>query len=211
MSKIKSILGLNFKGNKGMIFYLVMTAFYVALYVIVDRFVTPMVSESLKGVSLNFIPIVAAAVTLGPVSSALVFGLGDFVGSILFPKGDPIIWLWFTYALMGFIYGIALYCPYVKTEICEYKLNKNEKLNKLYNVMIMLAFFLIALIINKFFISLFVNTYIIGSFFDPKNVKEYVLMNIPLRLTKNVIDVVVQMIALPILVPIFKKIKAIKR
>ncbi len=211
MSKFKRLMGIDFKSNRDKIFYIVMTAFLIALYVAIDKGLTVIVSPVLKTVSLNFVPIIVAAMLLGPVSSAAVFCLGDVIGSTVFPTGGaPFYLLWVTYFVMGFVYGLFMYCPFVKSGIYEVKLIKNEKLNKLANIAYFVLMVFIALVIVKLVISLFVNTYIIGWYLDKATALQYLKANLLLRLPKNLIDIAIILVVAPLLAPVVKKIKKVK-
>ena len=211
MSKIKALLGLNFKSNRDKIFYLVLTALLIALYIVIDKTLTMVVNPVLKTVSLNFIPVVVAAIMLGPVASAAVFGLGDMLGSILFPVGAPIILLWLTSATMGFVYGAVLYCPYVNKGIYGFSLNKKAKINVLLNIIITVVLTLVGLLFNKLIISTVFNTLILASIYGGDNIWGYFLVKAPLRLSKSVVDIVLQTVAIPLIIPVVKKIGQIKR
>ena len=211
MSKFKSLMGVDFKSNRQKIFYIVMTAFLIALYVAIDKGLTVIVSPVLKTVSLNFVPVIVAAMLLGPLSSAAVFCLGDVVGSTVFPTGGaPFYLLWVTYFVMGFVYGLFMYCPFVKSGIYEKRLIKNEKGNKVANVAFFVLMVLIALVIVKLFISLVVNTYVIGWYLDKATALQYLKANLLLRLPKNLIDIAIITVVAPLLAPVVKKLKKIK-
>ena len=204
MSNFKRLMGVDFKSNREKIFYIVMTAFLIALYVIFDKCLTVLVSPILKTVSINFLPVIVAAMLLGPVSSAAVFCVGDVIGSTLFPTGGaPFYMLWVTYFLMGFVYGLFLYCPFVNKGIYG-------KDKKLINIAYFVLMVLIALIINKLVISLFVNTYIIGWYIDKPNALNYLKANLLIRLPKNLVDIAVITVVAPLIAPVVEKLKKVK-
>ena len=84
-----------------------LTAMLTAVYFVLDRAVPPG-TESLK-VTFAFLAVLAAAIWLGPVSAALVGGLGDLLGSLLIPFGAPIPLLTVSAALEGLALGFLLY------------------------------------------------------------------------------------------------------
>lgn len=59
--------------------------------------------------SLAFLAVAAAAYWYGPLAAAVVHGLADLLGAVLFPKGPPHVGLMLTAALIGVIYGLFLY------------------------------------------------------------------------------------------------------
>ena len=79
----------------------------VALEVIIARFGTIRPTESLK-ISLDFIPIVVAAILFGPVPAVIVSILADILGAFLFPVGPYFPGFTFTAALTGLLYGVLL-------------------------------------------------------------------------------------------------------
>ena len=77
-----------------------------ALCVVLDRLSA--MNEFFK-VGLGFVPVVIAAILYGPATSALVYGLADFIAANLFPKGAYFPGFTLSAILMGAIYGIVLY------------------------------------------------------------------------------------------------------
>lgn len=204
MSNFKRLMGVDFKSNREKIFYIVMTAFLIALYVIFDKCLTVLVSPILKTVSINFLPVIVAAMLLGPVSSAAVFCVGDVIGSTLFPTGGaPFYMLWVTYFLMGFVYGLFMYCPFVNKGIYG-------KDKRIINIAYFVLMVLIAIVINKLVISLFVNTYIIGWYIDKANALNYLKANLLIRLPKNLVDIAVITVVAPLIAPVVEKLKRVK-
>ncbi len=59
-------------------------------------------------INLAFIPMAVAAYLYGPVGGAVVYGLGDIIGTLLFPVGayNPLFTL--TNVLIGILYGLCL-------------------------------------------------------------------------------------------------------
>ena len=78
----------------------------IALCVVLDRLSA--MNEFFK-VGLGFVPVVIAAIMYGPATSALVYGLADFIAANLFPKGAYFPGFTLSAILMGAIYGIFLY------------------------------------------------------------------------------------------------------
>ena len=80
----------------------------VALEVIIARFGTLRPTESIK-ISLDFIPIVVAAILYGPVPAVIMSILADVLGAFLFPVGPFFPGFTVTAALTGLIYGLLLH------------------------------------------------------------------------------------------------------
>lgn len=80
----------------------------LALEVIIARFGTIRPSESIK-LSLDFIPVVIAAILFGTVPAVIMSILADILGAFLFPVGPFFPGFTVTAALTGLIYGLLLY------------------------------------------------------------------------------------------------------
>ena len=80
----------------------------VALEVIIARFGTIRPTQSIK-ISLDFIPIVAAAVLYGAVPAVIICILADVLGAFLFPVGPYFPGFTLTAALTGLLYGLLLH------------------------------------------------------------------------------------------------------
>ena len=80
----------------------------VAMEVIIARFGTLRPTESIK-ISLDFIPIVIAAILYGPAPAVIMSILADVLGAFLFPVGPFFPGFTATAALTGLIYGLLLH------------------------------------------------------------------------------------------------------
>ena len=89
---------------------LAVCAMLLALYIVVNRFLTIPVGAGIK-IGLSFIAPMLAAMLYGPFTGAAVYGLGDFLSAILFPQGIYHPGFTLTAALMGLIWGIFAH-PY---------------------------------------------------------------------------------------------------
>ncbi len=83
------------------------TGILVALEIILSRFCSYSVWNTKIGFA--FIPVVICAMICGPVYSAILGGLADFLGAILFPIGAYFPGFTLTAALIGAIFGLFLY------------------------------------------------------------------------------------------------------
>ena len=95
------------KENKFSTQQLVLMAFLIAIHVILSRFLS-IAAWNLK-IGFAFVPVVLAAIYLGPIQAALVGALGDFAGAILFPIGAYFPGFTLTAFLVGLTYGIFLH------------------------------------------------------------------------------------------------------
>lgn len=84
---------------------IVLLALLIGLNIVLSRIVPAINAWNMK-ISLTFITMVIAGNLYGPVFSILVGGLGDFIGSLLFPIGayNPLFTI--TAILSGLIFGI---------------------------------------------------------------------------------------------------------
>ncbi len=82
-------------------------AMFTAMEVVLSRFLS-FNAWNLK-IGFNFVPIVLAAMLMGPVPAGFTAALGDFVGAILFPIGAYFPGFTFTAFLTGIVFGIFLY------------------------------------------------------------------------------------------------------
>ena len=80
----------------------------VAMEVIIARFGTLRPTESIK-ISLDFIPIVIAAILYGPAPAVIMSILADVLGAFLFPVGPFFPGFTLTAAVTGLIYGLLLH------------------------------------------------------------------------------------------------------
>ncbi len=106
----------------------------VALEVIIARFGTIRPAESLK-LSLDFIPIAAAAILFGPVPAMIIGILADILGAFLFPVGPYFPGFTLTAALTGLMYGLFLH--------------KSQAMPRV----------ILAVLLQQWILSLFVNTF----------------------------------------------------
>ena len=82
------------------------TAMLIALEVVLNRFCS-INTMGLK-IGFSFVPVVAAACLFGPWCAAVVYGMGDFIGAILFPIGQYHPGFTLCAAAMGFVWGLFL-------------------------------------------------------------------------------------------------------
>jgi ECF transporter S component (folate family) len=78
------------------------------MQIVIARFLAIPVTESIR-FSFSFIPVVIAARRFGILGGMLVYGLGDFLGAIIFPTGGAYFpGFTLTSVISGLIYGLYL-------------------------------------------------------------------------------------------------------
>lgn len=81
-------------------------AVLTALQVVLSRFLSVPFWNLKFGFS--FVPVLIAANLYGPLGAAAVYGIGDFVGALLFPQGTYFPGFTLSAVLSGIIWGIFL-------------------------------------------------------------------------------------------------------
>ncbi len=97
--------------NRKSVKVLVIIAMMTALEVVLSRFMSIPIGNSLK-FGFNFVPICVAAYLYGPLASVLVGGLGDLLGALLFPTNTIFYGFTVTAALTGLVFGLFLHKKY---------------------------------------------------------------------------------------------------
>ena len=86
---------------------IILSAMLLSILIVLSRFFS--IKSSFLVISFSFIPMMLAAIYLGPKYAAIIAGLGDLIGAILFPFGAYFPGFTLSSAIIGFIYGIFLY------------------------------------------------------------------------------------------------------
>lgn len=86
---------------------MVMVAVLTAMQIVLSRTLSYAVWN--QKIGFAFVPVVLAGMLLGPLAGALVGGLSDFVGAILFPIGAYFPGFTLTAALTGAVFGWLLH------------------------------------------------------------------------------------------------------
>ena len=167
----------------------------IALCVVLDRLSA--MNEFFK-VGLGFVPVVIAAILYGPATSALVYGLADFIAANLFPKGAYFPGFTLSAVLMGLIYGIFLY---------EWRKNDGQRAEKGNWVRIALRY-LYRVVLPTLLCSavgMFLTTYWITILYG----KNTYWGNFQLRLTQFAIFIPLNLVLIPALIHLCEKLKKI--
>ena len=85
---------------------LTLMALLTALEIVLSRFLS--ISAWNTKIGFAFVPVVIAALLLGPLPAAIVAALADFLGALLFPIGAYFPGFTLTAFLMGLCYGFFL-------------------------------------------------------------------------------------------------------
>ena len=151
-------------------------ALLIALEIILSRFLS--LSAWNTKIGFSFVPVVIAAILLGPVYAGIVGALADFVGALLFPIGAYFPGFTLTAFLTGMVYGLFLY--------------KRQSLPRILG----------AVAVNQFILSLLLNTLWIsvlyGSPFGPLLVT---------RLVQSAILTVVQIVVIELIVKALPRLR----
>lgn len=86
---------------------LILSALLLTLSIVLSRFLS--VKTPILTITFNFVPIILSAVWLGPKYTAVIAGLSDFIGAILFPFGEYFVGFTISNVLMGLVFGLILY------------------------------------------------------------------------------------------------------
>lgn len=152
-------------------------ALLAALEIVLSRFLS--ITAWNTKIGFSFVPIVAAAILLGPIPAAIVATVADIVGALLFPSGAFFPGFTLTACLSGLNYGLFLHKSQsmlrVAGAVCVHQL-------------------ILSLLLNTLWISI-----LYGSPYGPLVVT---------RLFQTVIIFVVQIICIPLIAEAVKRIKA---
>lgn len=124
-------------------------ALLCAMQIVFARFLVIPIGDSMR-FSLSFIPVVIAARKYGIYGGALVYGLGDFLGAIIFPTGGAFqVGFTVTAVVSGVIFGFFL------GE--KSPLNKKGRINiyVLIVVAVVLSQLICSLLLNSFWLSFY--------------------------------------------------------
>lgn len=86
---------------------LVVMGVLIAINVVLSRFVS-IQAWNLR-IGFGFLPVVIAAIMLGPIKAGIVAAMADVLGATLFPAGTFFPGFTLTAFLIGVVYGIFLY------------------------------------------------------------------------------------------------------
>ena len=79
----------------------------VAIQVVLSRFVSIQMWNFKVG--FGFVPVIIAAIRMGPIEAGICGAMADFIGAMLFPTGAFFPGFTLTAALIGVVYGLFLH------------------------------------------------------------------------------------------------------
>ena len=86
---------------------LILSGLLLAILIVFDRFIS--IKTQYLQISISFLPIMIAAIVLGPKYSTAIAALGDFIGAMLWPFGTYFVGFTIVDAIVGLVYGLLLY------------------------------------------------------------------------------------------------------
>lgn len=116
-------------------------AILLAMHVILSRFLS--ISTPITKIGFSFVPVIVAARKYGIAEGAIVGGMGDLIGALLFPIGTYQVGFTITAALMGACDGLFIH--------------KVADLKRIVSLVLVKQIFL-SLCLNTFWISLYYGT-----------------------------------------------------
>lgn len=122
----------------------ILSGILLALLIVLNRFIS--IKTPLLVISFSFVPIMMAAIWLGPKYSTIIAALGDFIGAILFPFGTYFPGFTVSAGLTGLIYGIFLY-----------KKPENEMSDKKFILRLIISNLLVLGLVEIFVVSIWLN------------------------------------------------------
>jgi len=173
---------------------LVFAAFLVALEIVLNRFCS-FNTMGLK-IGVSFIPGIVAAGLFGPWVSAAVWGVGDFLGAVLFPIGTYHPGFTFCAVLMGIVNGIFLHpAPFGDGN----RAPRWSQIRFFPNVVV-------PTIINNLGIGLFINTVWISQLYTSKTYWAFFISRLT---TEYTVLIALELVLIPILLTLRKPLMKI--
>ena len=177
--------------TKNTIQLLCICAMLTALEIVLNRFCS-INTHALK-IGFAFIPPMLAAMLLGPLPGAVVWGLSDFLGAILFPIGPYHPGFTVCAALMGLVAGLFLN----KEPVRIGKRSLHWEKIRLFPNMVIVA------VINCLILGLLVNTYWVSMLYGSKTYLGWLAY----RMLEYLVLVPVQLILMPILLKVCETLR----
>ncbi len=173
------------KNNMSFLVMLSSLAMLTALEVVLSRLVPVVSSQQIK-ISFAFLPVAIAAYLYGIKGGALVAGVGDVVGALMFPVGEFFPGFTVTAILVGVCFGAFL----------------GKKADGKFNPFLR-SF--IPVLITQLFLSLGLNTFWISFMYH----SPFLGVLVP-RIVQTLVMIAVQSAVIPLFTGAFSKIRSIK-
>lgn len=176
------------------------SALLVALEIVLNRFCS--INTAGWKIGFSFVPVVMAALIYGPVVGAVVGGLGDLIGALLFPIGPYFPGFTICAAMTGFVYGLFLYRKDADSEvrrtIGDFSLFNNESKVKFIHI-------IVPVLINSIVIGMFINTTWVSILYGSKTYWGWFIYRLP----EYALMIPVRIIIIPVLVKLCGELKKI--
>ena len=164
---------------------IVILAMLTAMEIVLNRFLS--INTPYLKIGFSFVPVVVAAILYGPLASACVAALGDFLGAILFPIGAYFPGFTATALLTGLVFGLFLHKAQTPLRIA------------------------LSVGINQLILSLFLNTYwLYLLWMDTDKAAPYLTILIP-RIGQCAILIPIQFVLILLFPPILRRLKILKQ
>lgn len=148
-----------FMNKKFSPYVIVYSSLLIALEIVLNRFCS--INTAGWKIGFGFVPIIIAAAMFGPVTAAVVYGLSDLIGALLFPIGAYFPGFTVSAAIMGAVYGLFLY-----------KKTDEKKIRFFPNIIIPVLF-------NNIVLGLFINTMWVSVLYGSKTYWGWFLYRLP--------------------------------
>lgn len=161
---------------------MILSSLMLTLSIVLSRFLS--IKTPLLLISFNFVPIMLSSIWLGPKYTAIISGISDVIGAILFPFGEFFIGFTISNILMGLIYGVLLYKR-------EGEFTRKE--------------LIIRLIISSLVVMIFINLGLNVIWLNIMYEKAFIVL-ITTRIIKELVMIPIQVITITILIEALKPI-----
>ena len=171
---------------------LTVCAMLIALYFVINRYLTISVGESIK-IGLSFVAPMIAAMLYGPVTGAVVYGLGDLISALIVPQGIYHPGFTFTAALMGLTWGIFTHPkPFVR--FYNKSLAGSDKKAKFLAALMVL----VPAVVNCLVLGLFVNSIWLAQLYTKKTYWVHVYVRLPQEALMTAVNLFAGVAFLPV-------------
>ena len=160
-------------------------AVLVALEVVLNRFLS--IQTPFLKIGLSFVPVVMGGMLYGPVGGAVVGGLGDMIGALLFPFGPYHPGFSVCGAAMGAVYGLFMY-------VGSRRFNNREQLRLWPNVIVPVVF-------NCAVIGLVLNTLWVSQLYGSRTYWGWFVYRVPDEIGMSAVKIVIT----PLLAPLARR------
>ena len=172
---------------------LIVCALLIAMYVVLDRFVS--IKTPGWKIGFSFVAPALAAILFGPIGGAVVYALGDLIGALLFPFGPYHPGFTACAALMGVLLGLFLN----RTPLAAFGHAFTWPRIRLFPNIVP------PVLLNCLVLGLLVNTFWVAQLYGSKTYLGWLIYRLP----EYAILVPVQLLLLPILIRLSDTLKKV--